>query len=116
MQLYSILIHMPNLEQTAPKPWYHPTIVTKTGKKLLNRNEPKKSKELTELELLTLISGSRKFAREFLENKKSILELTELDKPRELLVFPSATDGVVARVWAALELLARVKESQILSS
>ena len=107
---------MPSIEKNVSKPWYHPTIVTKTGKQLVNAKLPRESSDLTELELLTLVSGSKAFAREFLETNKSILELTELEKPRELLVFPSATSGVIARVWAALELFARVQESQVIAS
>jgi hypothetical protein len=116
MQLFGILIHMPNLEKTSKKPWYHATIVTKEGKNLLHKKAPKDSTEFTELDLLVLVSGSRAFSKEFLESNKSILELKELDKPRELLVYPSATDGVVARVWAALELCARLNESSVLPS
>jgi hypothetical protein len=99
---------MPDLEKTSSRPWYHATLVTKLGKRLTNRRHPADSSQIEDLDVLTVISGSRSFAREFMESNGSADKLAALDSPRDLLKYPSATEGVIARVWLALELTARL--------
>ncbi len=116
MRLNCILIHMPKLESGASSTWYHPTIVTKMGKRLTDRRNPEDSTQVEDLELLTILTGSRAFAREFLQVNGSASKLTELESPRDLLRYPSATSGVIARAWMALEFAARLMNREVVAS
>lgn len=98
--------------QTTAKRYSGESPSTRRGSKYIRRSDPLKSEELSDFELLEAISGSRKFAREFIELRGSYVALFELSDARELLVFPTATETVIDRVWSHLEGVSRCIKSQ----
>ncbi len=91
------------------KSWYGASQVTKLGKQLTRATQPANSSELSDLEFLSTVTRSNKFAKQYLE-QKTLQDLTALDSPRELLLYPAATPAVISRVWLMLEFHARIIE------
>ena len=73
---------------------------------------PDFSGELSDLEVIEVVSGSRVFAREFLEHEKfgSAGALAGIRSPRDLLVLPSCKPAIVSRVVCGYEWAARIAE------
>lgn len=103
------------MQNKASKSWYGESQTTKLGKQLVKGVQPVSSNELSDLELLTSVTRSPRFAKQFLEQKQ-LEDLLKLNSPRELLLYPAATPAVISRAWLLIEFYARMSEKNALQA
>lgn len=80
----------------------------RVGRSLLASRNKRSSEELDDLEVLTVISGSAKFAQEFCAEFGGVGGLRKVRSPHDLLRLPSATPSIVGKVYSAYEVSARI--------
>ena len=80
----------------------------RVGRSLLASRNKRSSEDLDDLEVLEVLSGSKKFAAEFCEEFGGVSGLSRVRSPHDLLKLPSANAAIVGKVYSAYEVVARM--------
>jgi hypothetical protein len=80
----------------------------RTGRSLLATRNRRSSDDLSDLEVITVLTGSEKFAQEFCAEFGGAGGLRNVRSPHDLLRLPSATEAIVGKMYSSYEVVARV--------
>lgn len=87
---------------------YPESKAVRTGRSLLASRNRRSSDDLSDVEVLTVITGSVRFSEEFCKEFGGVDGLRKVRSPHDLLRLPSATEAIVGKMYSSYEIVARV--------